>query len=369
MMNLLGAGNPYIRQYAEGGEATPVANPSFVPSKTDVRLAERLARQGVYDSLQNLVDHQQFINYKYRTQSEEAQKLFNETLLSRDPRERLAQQKEQERVFKQITASKQAELAEAQKAYDLNSQWAKQNIQQRVLGDLASGKPMAEVSQANYSQLPYLSPSRGAFNLAGQIPEAWSQMNEEQRTVALQERDNALVNRLNELGLTREKIGTVGYVTNRQEPQVQFTQTAEKPLPTVTSVPTPALVQPEPAAAPIYNLPVASPAPKAPSPVPSPTLTPTALTPRPSSGMAVPQPSIGYQPSSYQSMFPGYQSPTFQATQPMQQPQQQQIQYGPIGQGAVGQASLLSTLLSQQQDPTKVSLLGFDNPYLMKPFG
>jgi hypothetical protein len=53
----------------------------------------------------------------------------------------------------------------------------------------------------------------------------------------------------------------------------------------------------------------------------------------------------------------------------MQQPQQQQIQYGPIGQGAVGQASLLSTLLSQQQDPTKVSLLGFDNPYLMKPFG
>jgi hypothetical protein len=35
----------------------------------------------------------------------------------------------------------------------------------------------------------------------------------------------------------------------------------------------------------------------------------------------------------------------------------------------VGQNTLLQTLLSQQQDPTQVSLLGFDNPYLMKPFG
>ena len=356
MMDLLGAGNPYVKRYAEGGEAAPVANPSFVPSKTDVRLAERLARQGVYDALQNLVDHQQFINYKYRTQSEEAQKLFNETPLSRDPRERLAQQREQERVFKQITASKQAELAEAQKAYDLNSQWAKQNIQQRVLGDLASGRPMAEVSQTNYSQLPYLSPSRGAFNLAGQIPEAWSQMNEEQRTAALQERDNALVNRLNELGLTREKIGTVGYVTNRQEPQVQFTQTAEKPLPTVTSVPAPALVQPEPAAAPIYNLPVAPPAPKAPSPVPSPALTPTALAPRPSFGMAVPQPGIGT------SILPQYQSPTAQAapTQP-----QQQVQYGPIGQASTSSADLLKNLLASTQQSMPFDFTA-NNPYLMK---
>jgi hypothetical protein len=54
--------------------------------------------------------------------------------------------------------------------------------------------------------------------------------------------------------------------------------------------------------------------------------------------------------------------------QPAQQ-QQQQVQYGPIGQAATNQNTLLQTLLSQQQDPTKISLLGFDNPYLMKPFG
>jgi hypothetical protein len=113
-------------------------------------------------------------------------------------------------------------------------------------------------------------------------------------------------------------------------------------------------------------------------PVPTPTLpvytTPQApvfggnLSPVPMPGIplvrgGIPQPGIGT------SILPQYQSPTVQAAPTMQQPQQQQIQYGPIGQGAVGQASLLNTLLSQQQDPTKVSLLGFDNPYLMKPFG
>jgi hypothetical protein len=109
-----------------------------------------------------------------------------------------------------------------------------------------------------------------------------------------------------------------------------------------------------------------------PSPVlPSPGTTPSfsGSVPLPGSNLTpsflpnIPRPGIG------SSALPQYQSPTSQATQPTQQPQQQQIQYGPIGQGAVGQASLLSTLLSQQQDPTKVSLLGFDNPYLMKPFG
>jgi hypothetical protein len=118
-----------------------------------------------------------------------------------------------------------------------------------------------------------------------------------------------------------------------------------------------------------------APAPTPVVPVPTPTLpmytTPQApvsggnLSPVPMPGIqpvrgGIPQPGIGT------SILPQYQSPMAQAapTQP-----QQQIQYGPIGQGAVGQASLLSTLLSQQQDPTKVSLLGFDNPYLMKPFG
>jgi hypothetical protein len=91
------------------------------------------------------------------------------------------------------------------------------------------------------------------------------------------------------------------------------------------------------------------------SPVPMPGISPVRG--------GIPQPGIGT------SILPQYQSPTVQAAPTMQQPQQQQIQYGPIGQGAVGQASLLNTLLSQQQDPTKVSLLGFDNPYLMKPFG
>ena len=75
----------------------------------------------------------------------------------------------------------------------------------------------------------------------------------------------------------------------------------------------------------------------------------------------VPQPGIG--------ALPAYQTPTAQAQRPTEQQPQMQIQYGPIGQGAVGQTNLLNTLLANQQDPTKVSLLGFDNPYLMKPFG
>ena len=120
------------------------------------------------------------------------------------------------------------------------------------------------------------------------------------------------------------------------------------------------------ASTPVTTAPVAPRPPIIPAPVLPTTPSPSGnLLPQPLIGSApvggIPQPTFG--------ALPQYQSPTFQATQPMQQPQQQQIQYGPIGQGAVGQASLLSTLLSQQQDPTKVSLLGFDNPYLMKPFG
>jgi hypothetical protein len=106
--------------------------------------------------------------------------------------------------------------------------------------------------------------------------------------------------------------------------------------------------------------------------IPVTNLTPRPLpTPTPTPIGGIPQPSIGYQNPLYQSLLPQYQSPTSTAMQPtnQQQSQQPQFQYGPIGQAAVGQTNLLSTLLSQQQDPTQVSLLGFDNPYLMKPFG
>jgi hypothetical protein len=154
------------------------------------------------------------------------------------------------------------------------------------------------------------------------------------------------------------------------------------PEPVPVPEPQPTLVQPTPAPAPTPTTPVPSPIPvpgipQTPStsvPAPSittPTLTTPSvpvsnLTPRPLPVGGIPQPTFGSL-----SVLPQYQSPTTQAMQPTNQQQQpqQQIQYGPIGQGAVGQASLLSTLLSQQQDPTKVSLLGFDNPYLMKPFG
>jgi hypothetical protein len=70
--------------------------------------------------------------------------------------------------------------------------------------------------------------------------------------------------------------------------------------------------------------------------------------------------------------LPPYQTSMSPAMQSSQQlPEQQQFQYGPIGQAAVGQNTLLQTLLSQQQqqNPTQVPLFGFDNPYLMKPFG
>jgi hypothetical protein len=154
--------------------------------------------------------------------------------------------------------------------------------------------------------------------------------------------------------------------------------TPSTPAPQPTQPTTPGVIPPT--SVPLPGIPTQ---PSTPTGIPTPPSVPSGnLTPQPLPGITappsiggIPQPGIGYQPSSYQSMFPGYQSPTFQATQPTQQQQQQQqqpqqqIQYGPIGQGAVGQASLLSTLLSQQQDPTKVSLLGFDNPYLMKPFG
>jgi hypothetical protein len=138
----------------------------------------------------------------------------------------------------------------------------------------------------------------------------------------------------------------------------------------VPSVPSGGMTSPT-----VPSSPSVSPTPVAPRPptVPAPVLpTPSSptgnLLPQPligSSSVGIPRPGIGT------SILPQYQSPTFQATQPTQQQQQpqQQIQYGPIGQGAVGQTNLLSTLLSQQQDPTNVSLLGFDNPYLMKPFG
>jgi hypothetical protein len=133
------------------------------------------------------------------------------------------------------------------------------------------------------------------------------------------------------------------------------TQTA----PTTPSVPVPNLPQP---VLPGYSTPTPQ--------IPVSNLTPQTMpgvpsVPPPLIG-GVPQPSLGIFGS--QSALPAYQtqasSPTAQAQQP-----QQQIQYGPIGQGAVGQTNLLNTLLSNQQDPTKVSLLGFDNPYLMKPFG
>jgi len=135
--------------------------------------------------------------------------------------------------------------------------------------------------------------------------------------------------------------------------------------------------------------PAPAPAPEttpAPTPVPVPEATPVIPQPQipvsslpvvpqeggmvpPSVIGGIPQPQIRV-PSLYSGSLPTYQTPSMAAPvqQSVQQPQQQ-IQYGPIGQGAVGQTNLLSTLLSQQQDPTKVSLLGFDNPYLMKPFG
>lgn len=137
------------------------------------------------------------------------------------------------------------------------------------------------------------------------------------------------------------------------------------------------------APAPAPTPPVAVPQPVLPGyATPAPQIPVSNLTPQPMPGVTTPQPapvvtappSIGGvpQPSfgifGSQSALPAYQtqasSPTAQAQQP-----QQQIQYGPIGQGAVGQTNLLNTLLANQQDPTKVSLLGFDNPYLMKPFG
>jgi hypothetical protein len=147
-------------------------------------------------------------------------------------------------------------------------------------------------------------------------------------------------------------------------PSVPETSTASMPAPApapipVSPVPSPVLPTPAPAA-PIMggNL----------TPQPLPGITPPA--PLPATG--IPQPSMSIpRPMLNTGVLPQYQSPTSQAapTMQQQQPQQQQIQYGPIGQGAVGQTNLLSTLLSQQQDPTQVSLLGFDNPYLMKPFG
>ena len=116
------------------------------------------------------------------------------------------------------------------------------------------------------------------------------------------------------------------------------------PVPTI-----PAYTTPQAPQAPVSNL----------TPQPLPGVTPS----RPTSIGGIPQPTLG--------ILPQYQSPTAQAapTTPTQQQPQMQIQYGPIGQGAVGQTNLLNTLLANQQDPTKVSLLGFDNPYLMKPFG
>lgn len=132
----------------------------------------------------------------------------------------------------------------------------------------------------------------------------------------------------------------------------------------------PVTAAPTPAPAP----PVAVPQPILPGyATPAPQIPVSNLTPQPMPGVSapapvrggIPQPSLGIFGS--QSALPAYQT---QAPSPTAQAQpQQQIQYGPIGQGAVGQTNLLSTLLSNQQDPTKVSLLGFDNPYLMKPFG
>jgi hypothetical protein len=163
------------------------------------------------------------------------------------------------------------------------------------------------------------------------------------------------------------------------EPAPTPSTPAPAPAPTPTPAPTP--VAPPPTSVPV---PVIGQQPSAPSipveqaPSQQPSIPPSNLTPLPLPGITpppaiggIPQPSIGYQNPLYQSLLPQYQSPTSTAMQPtsQQQSQQPQFQYGPIGQAAVGQTNLLSTLLSQQQDPTKVSLLGFDNPYLMKPFG
>ena len=141
--------------------------------------------------------------------------------------------------------------------------------------------------------------------------------------------------------------------------QVQPQQPVAPTVPPPTSVPIPSLGQPQ------------QPVPGVPSPAPQ--VPVSNLTPQPMPGITappliggVPQPSLGIFGS--QSALPTYQTPQAQAPSTTQQPQTQ-IQYGPIGQGAVGQTNLLNTLLSNQQDPTKVSLLGFDNPYLMKPFG
>lgn len=115
--------------------------------------------------------------------------------------------------------------------------------------------------------------------------------------------------------------------------------------------------------------------PTAPAPAPIQYLSPTAQPPIggiPQPFQFLPRTVVPYTPAQYESMFPGYTGTTQQASQPLQQQQpQMQIQYGPIGQAAVQQPSLLDTLLRPQgqQDQTAVSLLGANNPYLMKPFG
>jgi hypothetical protein len=471
MMDLLGSGNPYIRRYAEGGEAElePYmrSQASWIPGRYSesyaqgrpeltMTLAELQAQNPFYSTPQYLEARKNLANLVLNTQAQREDYVTKAQALENEWRRLAGVSEVPESLRQQVTkeyqdaylASMAPNLERATKEGEYYG-----DLANRITGYLETARPgqRLDLPRNPFSTRGFLQPfnfvlddpnnpftyeQRKGFTDQGysvvdrgfienylktdilpkqaQLQESLSAYTDPTGFMRTQEQayNERLQDELRKYRTAEQARveGQIAELQNQIRPVVDTASSKEADLrgqiealqrgyvrpdrvlvptqpqtpaqgqtPTPTPTPTPVVPVPTPTL-PVYTTPQApSQPPSSPTEIPTaPSIPPSNLTPLPLPGITpppaiggIPQPSIGYQNPLYQSLLPQYQSPTSTAMQPTQQQQSQQpqFQYGPIGQAAVGPTNLLSTLLSQQQDPTKVSLLGFDNPYLMKPFG
>jgi hypothetical protein len=338
MMNLLGAGNPYVKRYAEGGDVQSgsISNPGgqFARDFPD----------------------------EYRKNQERAYESALTSLISNAARDF-----DNADEYVASVAASSGDVGDARRRADANAEqnfYQILNAQQKALGRYGLAVP---------EQLRTVQGFREVFGpgFSYEVKEVGQKYFDESERLRQDwlARTQGLSNWARSSGPPKPE--GVETVWDRMTQRLGTYQPKPPPPTLVPSVPESSA----PAPSPIPVSPVPVPVLPTPDPVMGGNLTPQPLPgitpPAPLPATGIPQPGMPVsRPVLNTGVLPQYQSPTAQAAPTTQQQQpQQQIQYGPIGQGAVGQTNLLSTLLSQQQDPTKVSLLGFDNPYLMKPFG